>query len=210
MLELYPVLLRLQLPRERPVPAAWRWEDWRSIAGRWRLPGGVDLAASSRSASMPVADVTVAAVRRNPVGRRTQCVLRALVLGLCLLAASALAEAPPAARTWFVSGAELARQLQGKGEDGLCSGDQCRNLSSARASAYIQGVADAGRGHWCGQGHILPHELVDHVSSHIRQLPAERLHQDAASLVIEALESAFPCRQAASSRDRAHAAQSGR
>jgi len=54
MSEPYSALLRLQLPRERlarwlaaPVPAASRWNDWRSIAGRWRLPGGVDLAASS-------------------------------------------------------------------------------------------------------------------------------------------------------------------
>lgn len=154
--------------------------------------------------------MTSTGTRRDPVSRRARCLPGALVLCFCMLAGSALAQTAPVTRTWFVSGAELARQLQGKGEDGLCSGDQCRNLSSARASAYIQGVADAGRGHWCGQGHILPHELVDRVSLHIRQLPAERLHQDAASLVIEALETAFPCRQAASSRDRAHAAQSGR
>nr|WP_180167097.1 hypothetical protein [Stenotrophomonas sp. SbOxS2]NYU00127.1 hypothetical protein [Stenotrophomonas sp. SbOxS2] len=54
MSEPYSALLRLRLPRERlarwlaaPVPAASRWKDWRSIAGRWRLPGGADLAASS-------------------------------------------------------------------------------------------------------------------------------------------------------------------
>jgi hypothetical protein len=54
MSEPYSALLRLRLPRERlarwlaaPVPAASRWKDWRSIAGRWRLPGGADLAAST-------------------------------------------------------------------------------------------------------------------------------------------------------------------
>ncbi|HFL2038308.1 TPA: Rap1a/Tai family immunity protein [Stenotrophomonas maltophilia] len=66
-------------------------------------------------------------------------------------------------------------------------------MSSARASAYIQGVADASHGQWCGQGRILPHELVDRVSSHLRQLPGERLQQDASPLVAEALRTAFPC-----------------
>lgn len=154
--------------------------------------------------------MTDTGVHRDPVGRRARCVPAALVLCLCLMAGSALAETAPAARTWFVSGAELARLLQGKGEGGFCSSDQCRDLSSARASAYIQGVADAGRGQWCGQGQILPHELVDRVASHIRQLPAERLQQDAASLVIEALQTALPCQHAASSSDRAHAAQRAR
>lgn len=154
--------------------------------------------------------MTSTGTRRDPVSRRARCLPGALVLCFCMLAGSALAQTAPVTRTWFVSGAELAKLLQGRGEDGFCSGDQCRHLSSVRAGAYIQGVADTGRGQWCGQGHILPHELVDRVSSHIRQLPAERLHQDAASLVIEALETALPCQQAASSGDRAHAAQSGR
>lgn len=154
--------------------------------------------------------MTDTGIRRDPVGRRARCVPAALVLCLCLMAGAALAETAPAARTWFVSGAELARLLQGKGEGGFCSSDQCRDLSSARASAYIQGVADAGRGQWCGQGQILPHELVDRVASHIRQLPAERLQQDAASLVIEALQTALPCQHPASGSDRAHAAQGAR
>jgi hypothetical protein len=118
---------------------------------------------------------------------------RLLALGLCALAGSALAGTTQAARTWLVSGAELITLLQGKGADGFCDGEQCRNLSSARASAYIQGVADASHGQWCGQGRILPHELVDRVSSHLRQLPGERLQQDASSLVAEALRTAFPC-----------------
>jgi len=97
------------------------------------------------------------------------------------------------ARTWLVSGTELITLLQGKGDDGFCDGEQCRILSSARASGYILGVADASRGQWCGQGQILPHELVDHVSSHLRQLPRERLQQDASPLVVEGLRTAFPC-----------------
>ncbi|PZS69908.1 hypothetical protein A7X75_01625 [Stenotrophomonas maltophilia] len=116
-----------------------------------------------------------------------------LALGLCVLAGSALAGTTQPARTWLVSGAELITLLQGKGADGFCDGDQCRSLSSARASAYIQGVADASHAQWCGQGWILPHELVDRVASHLRQLPQGRLQQDAAPLVVDGLRAAFPC-----------------
>lgn len=118
---------------------------------------------------------------------------RLFALGLCALAGSALAGTTQPARTSLVSGAELITLLQGKGADGFCDGEQCRTLSSARASAYIQGVADASHGQWCGQGRMLPHELVDHLSSHLRQLPRERLQLDASSLVAEGLRTAFPC-----------------
>ncbi len=115
-------------------------------------------------------------------------------LGLaCLWAGSASAAAAPQARTWFVTGSELVSLLQGNAADGFCAGEQCRSQSSARASAYLQGVADASRGHWCGHGQILPHELVDRVATHLRQLPQRRLHEDASVLVVEALEQAFPC-----------------
>nr|WP_312391372.1 Rap1a/Tai family immunity protein [Stenotrophomonas geniculata] len=116
-----------------------------------------------------------------------------LALGLCVLPGSALAGTTQPARTWLVSGSELMTLLQGNGADGFCDGDECRSLSSARASAYIQGVADASHAQWCGQGRILPHELVDRVASHLRQLPRERLQQDASSLVAEGLRTAFPC-----------------
>lgn len=117
-----------------------------------------------------------------------------VALGLCALAGSVQAGTTQSARTWLVSGAELITLLQGKGTDGFCDGEQCRSLSSARASAYIQGVADASGGQWCGQGRILPHELVDRVSSHLQQLPRERVQQeDAFSLVVEGLRVAFPC-----------------
>ncbi|WP_262090634.1 MULTISPECIES: Rap1a/Tai family immunity protein [Stenotrophomonas maltophilia group] len=117
------------------------------------------------------------------------------LLTLCLgaLVGPAVAGTTQPERTWFVSGAELITLLQGKGADGFCDGEHCRGLSSARASSYILGVADASRGQWCGQGRILPHELVDQVSSHLRQLPRERLQQDASPLVVEGLRAAFPC-----------------
>ncbi|CAH0064599.1 Rap1a/Tai family immunity protein [Stenotrophomonas sp. GD03819] len=118
---------------------------------------------------------------------------RLFAFGLCALAGHAFAGTTQPARTWLVSGAELITLLQGKGDDGFCDGEQCRSLSSARASGNILGVADASRGQWCGQGQILPHELVDHVSSHLRQLPRERLQQDASPLVVEELRTAFPC-----------------
>ena len=57
--------------------------------------------------------MTDTGIHRDPVGRRARCVPAALVLCLCLMAGSALAETAPAARTWFVSGAELAKLLQG-------------------------------------------------------------------------------------------------
>jgi len=77
-------------------------------------------------------------------------------------------------------------------------GSATASSAGARASAYIQGVADASHGQWCGQGQILPHELVDRVSSHLRQLPRERLQQDASPLVVEGLRAAFPCGRGAS------------
>lgn len=125
--------------------------------------------------------------------RRAHRRMRLLTLGLGALVGPAVAGTTQPERTWLVSGAELITLLQGKGADGFCDGEQCRGLSSARASSYILGVADASRGQWCGQGRILPHELVDQVSSHLRQLPRERLQQDASALVVEGLRAAFPC-----------------
>ncbi len=69
------------------------------------------------------------------------------LLTLCLgaLVGPAVAGTTQPERTWFVSGAELITLLQGKGADGFCDGEHCRGLSSARASSYILGVADASR-----------------------------------------------------------------
>ncbi|EKT4089181.1 MULTISPECIES: Rap1a/Tai family immunity protein [unclassified Stenotrophomonas] len=123
--------------------------------------------------------------------------IRLLMLGACFLTGSLLAETSPPKRTWLVSGAELITLLQGKGADGFCASEQCRSLSIARANAYIQGAADTSRGQWCGQGQILPHELADRVTSHLQQLPQERLQQNASSLVVEGLRTAFPCERRA-------------
>lgn len=123
--------------------------------------------------------------------------IRLLMLGACFLTGSLLAETSPPKRTWLVSGAELIMLLQGKGADGFCTSEQCRSLSIARANAYIQGAADTSRGQWCGQGQILPHELADRVTSHLQQLPQERLQQNASSLVVEGLRTAFPCERRA-------------
>ncbi|HBP01660.1 Rap1a/Tai family immunity protein [Stenotrophomonas sp. SM006] len=123
--------------------------------------------------------------------------IRLLMLGACFLTGSLLAETSPPKRTWLVSGAELITLLQGKGADGFCTSEQCRSLSIARANAYIQGAADTSRGQWCGQGQILPHELADRVTSHLQQLPQERLQQNASSLVVEGLRTAFPCERRA-------------
>jgi len=119
------------------------------------------------------------------------------MLGACFLTGSLLAETSPPKRTWLVSGAELITLLQGKGADGFCASEQCRSLSIARANAYIQGAADTSRGQWCGQGQIRPHELADRVTSHLQQLPQERLQQNASSLVVEGLRTAFPCERRA-------------
>lgn len=133
-------------------------------------------------------------MRGHPASHTRRRMRQLVALGLCALAGSVLAGTTHSGRTWLVSGAELITLLQGKGTDGFCDDEQCRSLSSARASAYIQGVADASGGQWCGQGRILPHELVDRVSSHLRQLPRERVQQqDAFSLVVEGLRVAFPC-----------------
>lgn len=124
---------------------------------------------------------------------------------LCLLASSTLAEATPATGARPVSGGELIRLLEGKGDDGGCLDERCRQLSSARGRTYVQGVADSSRGQWCGHGEVLPHELIDRVFSYIRQLPSNRMKQNASDLIIEGLSAELPCRSRAS-----YEAESGR
>lgn len=131
----------------------------------------------------------------NALDRRRGRLRNIVPICLCMWAGTTLAETRPTPQTWLVSGEELARLLEGKGDDGLCAEELCRHLSSARAGAYVQGVADAIQGQWCGHGQVLPHELVDRVFSYIRQLPSSRLKQDASDLVIEGLRTGFPCHQ---------------
>ncbi|MBE9604306.1 hypothetical protein IAI18_05475 [Acetobacteraceae bacterium H6797] len=119
--------------------------------------------------------------------------MNAPALALLLLATVA-SQAQGAERDWIMSGAELAEALQGKAGQGV-SGEEGRRLSSARAHAYIAGVADAagGRG-WCSAGSVPPHELADRVHTYLVDLPPSRLSESAARLVMEALGKSFPCR----------------
>ncbi|WP_157935128.1 Rap1a/Tai family immunity protein [Xanthomonas prunicola] len=120
--------------------------------------------------------------------------LTAILLGAVMPTAWAGSDDASGKRDWIVSGAELMQGIEGK-QGGVASGNQAqRQLASTRAMAYIEGVADASSGmRWCGAGQMLPHELVDRVYSYQRGLPAERLQQSAATLVVEALAQAFPC-----------------
>ncbi|MCC4586348.1 hypothetical protein JWH11_15600 [Xanthomonas melonis] len=113
---------------------------------------------------------------------------------LCAAMPAAWARPSDAGRTWILSGAELVQAMEGKLGDPAHNGPARRQLSSARARAYIEGVADATSGvRWCGAGKVLPHELVDRVYTYHRGLPATQLQQSAATLVVDALAQAFPC-----------------
>ncbi|WP_245364274.1 Rap1a/Tai family immunity protein [Sinorhizobium americanum] len=61
-------------------------------------------------------------------------------------------------------------------------------------TTYIAGIADATSGtRWCGAGTVVPHEPADRVHTHLGDLPTERLNENAATLVGEALAQSFPC-----------------
>lgn len=99
-------------------------------------------------------------------------------------------------RDWILSGAELARALEGDFAP-EASGDPelRRRLSRERGLSYVQGVADLTRGtRWCGR--IKPHELADRAYAHLRELPPARLEGNAAALAVEALAAHFPCEAA--------------
>ncbi|MEA5125598.1 Rap1a/Tai family immunity protein [Xanthomonas floridensis] len=116
------------------------------------------------------------------------------MMASCASVPSVSAASAEARRDWIVSGAELMQAMEGKLGDASRGDELRRQLSSTRANAYVSGVADTTSGvRWCGAGQILPHELVDRVYTYQRSLPAERLQQSAATLVVEALAQAFPC-----------------
>ncbi len=113
---------------------------------------------------------------------------------LCTFATTVWAQPGKPTRHWILDGTELIDALEGKLDGATHDGDIRRALSSSRAHAYIAGVADASGGDkWCGQGAVLPHELTDRTYTYLRSLAPERLKQNASTLVIEALEKAFPC-----------------
>lgn len=118
----------------------------------------------------------------------------AIALCFCAVATAGWAGPGNPARHWILSGSELVEALEGRSAGDVGEGEFRRALSSARANAYIAGVADATSGtRWCGAGTVLPHELADRVYSHLRSLGSERLTGSASTLVIEALAQAFPC-----------------
>lgn len=120
-----------------------------------------------------------------------------LLAGGCAMAATMLcapALADEQARTWIFSGSELVGSLEGKLAPEASNEEIRRMLSSARGNAYIAGIADATSGaRWCGAGTVLPHELADRVHTYLGDLPPERLNENAATLVSEALAKSFPC-----------------
>jgi hypothetical protein len=120
-----------------------------------------------------------------------------LLKGGCAIAAMILhaaALADEGARKWIFSGSELAEALEGKLAPEASNEESRRMLSSTRGNAYIAGVADATSGtRWCGAGTVLPHELADRVHTYLGDVPPERLEENAATLVAEALAQSFPC-----------------
>ncbi len=123
-----------------------------------------------------------------------------LCLAFLLVVAAPAGPAIAAERTWQLDGAELLAALRGEGWAGGSAGPVDRAGASGRAAAYVAAVADLQAGHgWCGQGRILPHELVDRVHTHLQALPTERLRGNAAPLVAEALRGVAPCPAAAAS-----------
>ncbi|MBT2245794.1 hypothetical protein JQK15_19965 [Sphingobium sp. BHU LFT2] len=107
-----------------------------------------------------------------------------------------VAWAPPEGRRrdGIFSGLDHIRGLEGRAIDGSAGSEHDRTLSSARANAYIFGVAGATSKRWCGAVTILPHELVDRAYTYLRALPSDRLQEGASSLVADGLAGAFPCR----------------
>ena len=113
-----------------------------------------------------------------------------------VLALSGLSSAGAAERTWIFSGAELKQAIEGKLAPEVSDPEMRRLVSIAKSSAYIAGVADLTSGSdWCGAGAVAPHELTDRIYSYLGDIPAEKLDEQAATLVREALKVSFPCEQ---------------
>ena len=122
--------------------------------------------------------------------------MRNRILAIFLGFSAAAACQADTARTWAMSGADLARALEGKMPTQFHEGEVQRQFSSAYGQAYILGVADETRGkHWCSSTGMLPHEMADRVYTYLSALSAERLRGNAAPLVGEALQKELPCEQ---------------
>ena len=113
-----------------------------------------------------------------------------------VLALSGLSPAGAAERTWIFSGAELKQAIEGKFAPDVSDPEMRRLVSVAKSSAYIAGVADLTSGSdWCGAGAVAPHELTDRIYTYLGDVPAEKLDEQAATLVRAALKVSFPCEQ---------------
>lgn len=111
-----------------------------------------------------------------------------------VLVLSSFSVAGAAERTWIFSGAELKQAIEGKFAPEVSDPEMRRLVSVAKSSAYIAGVADLTSGSdWCGAGAVAPHELTDRVYTYLGDIGAEKLDEQAAVLVREALASSFPC-----------------
>ena len=140
------------------------------------------------------AKARLSAWRRTTI-RLQQHIWVALMSVLPTVIVAQVTPADAKTRNWIFSGSELSLELQGKAGDGTPKEEPARISSSARANAYIAGVADATSGvKWCAAGKVLPHELADRVYSYSRTLGPERLKDNASILVTEALAVEFPCR----------------
>lgn len=115
----------------------------------------------------------------------------ATAVGIVAGAGVANADEP---RIWRFSGAELFSALEGDLAPEVTDQELRRALSGAKGHAYVAGVADATETKkWCGEGAVLPHELIDRVMTYLSDLSAKRLDENAAVLVGEALAKSFPC-----------------
>jgi hypothetical protein len=117
----------------------------------------------------------------------------AVILCIALACNTAIAHAQDA-RQWRFNGTELLNALKGDFAPEISDPELRRQVSSARGQSYVAGVADStDTKAWCGKGAVLPHELPDRVVTYLGDLPKERLEENAAVLVAEALAKSFPC-----------------
>jgi len=83
-------------------------------------------------------------------------------------------------RDWLFEGTELMAALERKPSGKALNGEAGAAPSSARAAAYIAGVADAaGDTQWCGAGSLLPHELSGRIYTYLKTLSPEWLKGNA-------------------------------
>lgn len=137
----------------------------------------------------------------NPSPSATERLYLLLIRSFTALFLTVLAFVPAQAapgnnetRDWLFEGSELMAALEGKPSGKALNGEAGAAPSSARAAAYIAGVADAASGtQWCGAGSVLPHELSDRIYTYLKTLSPERLKGNAGPLVMEGLAATFPC-----------------